>query len=221
LGWLVSYSVPGDPERVLGNSLSSVSIIIDGKLHRTIETYSDLSSPATSYEQLTNLEDGAHNLTIKVYCEGWDLDVHGLWEYSLPYNVASDLVYFTVDSAAPFVSVLAPENKSYESTEKTLDLQFSFTVNEPVSKVTYSLDGQTNTTVAGNMSLTNLHHGEHNVTVYATDNAGNIGRSETIDFTIAKPVPESFSVMPIVVASGVFMAAVGLSLLVYFKKRKR
>ena len=70
------------------------------------------------------------------------------------------------------------DNKIYFSS----DVPLTLTVNEPVSQVTYSLDGQRNVTTAGNTTLTNLPYGEHNVTVYTTDKAGNVGASGTIHF---------------------------------------
>jgi hypothetical protein len=82
------------------------------------------------------------------------------------------------------------------------------------------LDGQENVTVAGNTTLANLPYGEHNVTVYATDNVGNIA-SETITFTIAEPEPEPFPTTLVATGAVATIAVVGVGLLVYFKKRKR
>jgi len=49
------------------------------------------------------------------------------------------------------------------------------------------LDGQENVTIAGNTTLVGLSSGVHNVTVYACDDAGNVGSLETLTFTVAKP----------------------------------
>jgi hypothetical protein len=95
----------------------------------------------------------------------------------------------------------------------------NFTVNEPVSQVSYSLDGQTNVSIIGNITLESLPYGEHNVTVYATDEAGNIG-SKTVFFTMIKP-PESFPTVLVAIASIGLVAGIGAGLLVYFKKRKK
>jgi hypothetical protein len=72
----------------------------------------------------------------------------------------------------------------------TPNISLNFTVNETVTQISYVLDGKENVTVASNTILTNLPYGEHNVTVYATDIAGNVGSSETVIFTVAKPDPE-------------------------------
>jgi hypothetical protein len=73
-------------------------------------------------------------------------------------------------------------------------------------------------TVAGNTTLADLSMGEHNVTVYAWDTAGNMGASETVTFTVAVPAP--FPTVPVAAASVAVVAAVIAGLLVYFKKRK-
>jgi hypothetical protein len=191
-------------------------------LYETIEANSDLSSPFSYYGNLTNLKDGTHNLTIIAYCDGLEVEPHGAWARYLPYNVSSYLTTFNIDATSPFVSILYPENDSYESNENRLDVTLNFTVNEPVSQLTYSLDGQTNVTVAGNTTLAGLAYGAHNVTVYAWDTAGNTGVSETVTFTIAeKTEPDSFPTAIVATASGTSLAIIGTGLLVYFRKRKR
>jgi len=65
--------------------------------------------------------------------------------------------------------------------------------------------------------LSELSVGVHNITVFAWDEIGNVGSSETITFTIAEP----FNVAPVAVASATSVAIVAVGLLVYFKKRGR
>jgi hypothetical protein len=84
----------------------------------------------------------------------------------------------------------------------------------------YSLDGQDNVTVTGNTTLSDLSSGLHNVTVYARDEFGNTGASETVSFTIAEPETEALPVVPVAAASAVSVAVVVSVLLVYFKKRR-
>jgi hypothetical protein len=72
--------------------------------------------------------------------------------------------------------------------------------------------------IAGNTTLANLPLGEHSITVYITDEAGNTGTSETIFFTIEKPSP--FSPLLIVTVSAALLVTISVALLVYFKKRK-
>ena len=77
------------------------------------------------------------------------------------------------------------------------------------------MDGQDKVRVSGNATLADVPAGDHNVTFYVMDEAGNIGATETIHFTI-----ESFPTT-LVVASVATVVLVSAGLLVYFKKRKR
>ena len=141
-----------------------------------------------------NLSDGSHTIVATAFALG------------------SACVTFTIDTTAPNVSVTSPQNKTYES----FDVPLNFTLNELVSQIAYSLDGQDNVTVAGNTTLTDLPDGDHNVTVYAQDITGNVGASEILCFSVE--VPEPFPIT-LVAAASVSVAVVGVSLLVYFKKR--
>ena len=82
-------------------------------------------------------------------------------------------------------------------------------------QITYSLDGEETVTINGKTTLTGLANGDHNITVYAKDEAGNVG-SETTYFSVEVPFPTTMVIAP--VAS---VAVVGVGLLVYFKKHKR
>jgi N-acetylneuraminic acid mutarotase len=116
---------------------------------------------------LSGLSDGEH--TLKVYVN----DTFG--------NLAtSDTVNFTVDTSAPLIQVFSPENKTYSES----DVQSVFTVNEAVEWMGYSLDGQDNVTVTGNVTLAVLSEGSHHVTFYARDPYGNEGASKTVYFEV-------------------------------------
>jgi hypothetical protein len=91
----------------------------------------------------------------------------------------------------------------------------NFTLSKPVNWTAYSLDDADNVTVNGNLTLSGLSVGSHNLTVYASDMFGNVGASKTVNFTIA---PETFPITPVAVGSAIFVVCVGL--LVFFKKRK-
>lgn len=83
----------------------------------------------------------------------------------------------------------------------------------------YSLDGENNVTIAGNTTLIGLSAGTHNVTVYAWDDAGNVGASDTVSFSVADS--ESFSHMLVIAVSMAAAAIVVVGTLVYRKKRER
>jgi hypothetical protein len=156
----------------------------------------------TAETVLSGLSDGFH--TVAAYAK----DQNG--------KVYAREITFEVDTTLPEISFLSVDEKTYDE----CGIQVNFTVNEPVSQITHSLDGQKNVTIAGNTTLTNLTYGEHNFTVYAWDIAGNVGSSETIIFTIAEPEPE-LSQTILVIAPVASVAVVGAGLLVYFKKRKK
>ncbi|MEM2099576.1 MAG: kelch repeat-containing protein [Candidatus Bathyarchaeia archaeon] len=146
---------------------------------------------------LTGLSDGDHSIV--VYAN----DTFG--------NMgSSNIVYFSVDTIQPVVSVLSPENKVYSVNE----IPLNFTTNEPVLWVAYSLDGKANVTISKNITLAGLTEGAHNLTVYAMDMVGNIGASETVQFSV-----EPFPVI-LVTAVVTTVIIVVLASYLYIKRRK-
>jgi N-acetylneuraminic acid mutarotase len=146
---------------------------------------------------LRGLSDGLYNVT--VYAADL-IDNMGV----------SQAVQFTVN-IPPNISLLSPQNQTYTSTSVLLN----FTVNKPVSYISYVLDGLENVTVNGNTTLTALG-GDHNVTVYAVDEAGNVGASETISFSVDKPFPTALAVAATVTT----ITVVGECLGIYFNKHR-
>jgi N-acetylneuraminic acid mutarotase len=127
---------------------------------------------------------------------------------------------FGYGTVPPEIAVVSPENKTYTSSNASL----AFTVNKPALWMGYSLDGQDNVTITSNTTLSGLTNGSHNITVHAKDEFENTGASETVTFTIAKET-ETFPirlavVAAVVVAAVVLLAAVGVGLSAYLKKRK-
>jgi outer membrane protein assembly factor BamB len=114
----------------------------------------------------------------------------------------------------PSVRLISPKNTTYNSANVTLE----FTINTQPSWMGYSLDGQDITTITGNTTLLDLASGLHNVTLYAKDPFENIVTYETTWFNKAEHTAEPFPTT-IVAASIVTVALIGLSVLVYFKKR--
>jgi hypothetical protein len=81
------------------------------------------------------------------------------------------------------------------------------------------LDGQANVTFIGNLTLTGISYGEHNVTVYVQDEAGNVGASETVVFSVTEPEP--FPTLLIVAVSVAVVALVAVAAMIYLKKREQ
>jgi hypothetical protein len=172
---------------------------------------------------ITSVPEGTHSLTIYAVQNGRvytrkvaDPDnAFLIYHYYLSYKITgSSRTIFIIDATPPKVSILSTQNKAYDAPDVRLD----FAVNDSVSALSYVLDGHNNVSIPGNVTLTGLAPGEHNVTVYATDNAGNVGASGTSSFTVA--VPELFPTVPVVTASVVAAVAMGAGLLVHFKRRK-
>lgn len=170
------------------------------------------------YVNLTNVPEGSHSL------EFIHIDEHilkkrelGTVVYYTSYKtISTATVNFAIDTIPPNVSVLSFENKMFNVSDVVLD----FSVSEPVLKISYVLDSFENVTITGNTTLRNLSYGEHSVTVFAMDEAGNFGVSETLFFTIEEsPEPEFFPTT-MVIAPIAVVSVIGSSLLVYFKKRK-
>jgi len=101
---------------------------------------------------------------------------------------ASSTIQFTisippVDTNPPIIVITSPESTNYTITMVVLD----FAINEATSWIGYSLDGQDNVTITGNIVLSGLSEGSHNVIVFATDSAGNTGASDLVQFAISIP----------------------------------
>jgi hypothetical protein len=150
-----------------------------------------------------------------------------LYQYPI---VVSDIVYINI--APPKVLVLSPQTTTYNETS----VSFVYSVNEATAQVYYSLDGQTNTTVPSNATLdylsdegynaslfttvlTDLSNGIHNVTVYATDLAGNIS-NQTISFIVEKPNTLLFELDIVAIAIPVAVICLIAGLLIYRRHRK-
>ena len=103
---------------IVSEPASWIAYSLDGQGNITI----------TGNTTLSGLSDGSHN--IMVYAN----DTAG--------NVGSSyIVYFTIqsvptDTTPPNISITSPENKTYETT----DIPLTFTVDEPVAWIAYSLD---------------------------------------------------------------------------------
>jgi N-acetylneuraminic acid mutarotase len=122
---------------------------------------------------------------------------------------ASETVYFSIDSLAPRISILSPQNQSYDST----DVKLSFTVNENVTWMVYSLDGQNRMTLSGNQTLPALANGSHSLTIFASDEMGNLAQ-QTVFFNIAPfPVVQLVAVLASIIIA---LAAI----YIVFKRKK-
>jgi hypothetical protein len=219
LSLALNVSIP-EPTAKYSLHLHTIQYQTDWK-DRVVRVYTDPTGSGpmiTDFSDTLILEDvpdGSHNVTFVASVDGGYAE--GLIWYAFAVKSVSS-VYFSVDTTSPSISVLSLENMTYEVS----DVPLNFTINEMVTEMSYSLDGQSNVTVTGNTTLSGLPVGVHNVTVYAWDEAGNVAASETTTFAIAEPEsePKPFPTMSVVAASGASVVVLGVGLLVYFKKRK-
>jgi hypothetical protein len=176
--------------------------------------YLQLISDYSATIDLTGIPDGMHTITVNA-TERRQYDGYNDYSKGLHYKIfeitGSSSVSFTVDTKAPSIFVLSPQNKTYASS----DVQLNFVAFESGLQITYSLDEQQSVTVLGNTTLTDLSIGHHNLTIYAKDEAGNIGALKTVVFTTAEPFPTTMIMAPI--AS---VAFVGAGLMVYLKRKR-
>jgi len=95
------------------------------------------------------------------------------------------------ETTPPSIAILSPENTTYAV---NASIPLTFTVDEFTSWMGYSLNGQANLTITGNMTLPTLSDGWHHVTVYANDTFGNIGFA-TVYFTVDTTKPDITNVV--------------------------
>jgi len=203
--------------------------------NETFIVYSDrqyinswLSSDPTTFLEST-ISEFSGNVTVKDVPHGWqNITVYAeytgrYYPYDDPntdarfYITGSSSVRFFMDAAPPKLTVLSPLNQQYA----TPDIPLETCVNQPPStiKLEYSLDGAEKVAIQGNMTLTGLSPGTHNIKVYATDTGGRTAASETIVFTVSEP-SQSLALITAALAS---VAAVGVlsGILLYSKRHKQ
>jgi hypothetical protein len=190
--------------------INSMSYSLDGQKSNSLpferpqtESFNHMNGTVIGTAALPELTEGPHNITANVKGTVYFPEIGNSMEQAT--------VYFAIDVTPPIISDLSVENKTYNQ----LDLPLDFMVNEPASWIGCSLDNEANVTLTGNTTLT-LNAGSHSIVLYANDTAGNTGASGTIYFEITDPFPTT-----LVIGSIIAVAAIGIGLLVYFKKRRR
>lgn len=114
---------------------------------------------------LVDLSDGTHTITIYA---------------NTVLGTALTRVFFSVDTMPPTLRLISPPN----GTVTTRDIPLTFTVDEPLSWVSYNLDHSSNrTTPLINSSIWVLE-GEHILYLYANDTVGNMAYA-IAQFTVA------------------------------------
>jgi len=164
------------------------------------------------------------NLSVTVYAAGvgyyvtgedFDMETYSTITHYATFEMNSySTVRFAKDLVPPRVTVQSPQNTTYAFSDVPLD----FTVNEDVSWMLYNIDGKENQTLIEGSILTGLANGEHSLTCYVADLAGNSESSKTIFFDVNSPEP--FPLVPFAAVSITSSVMLCAGLLVYNKKRR-
>lgn len=167
-----------------------------------------VSSTISGNTTIDDLSEGTHSLTIYV-------------NDTAENTGHSNTVHFTIDTQAPSIEILSPENKTYTTSSVSLE----FTLNEPASWIGFSIDGHTNETIdATSIIMPESSDGAHYIIVYANDKAGNTGASEIIHFTIntqqTEPLQEEHLSIWIIAVIGIIALVVAGSLIHWAKVKK-
>jgi N-acetylneuraminic acid mutarotase len=141
--------------------------------------------------EITDIADGQHVITIFA-------------NDTLGNMGASQPVHFTIDNAAPTITILIPLEQTYN----TADIVLTFIINKPASYLSYSLDDQHEIPITGNITLPALSNGKHSIIINAIDELGNAGSSNKVTFTIATfPI---FKVSTAITVTIIILAAIYL-----------
>jgi hypothetical protein len=159
---------------------------LDNQLNVTIKTETNL----------LGLSEGDHNVTI--YAND-----------SLGNMGSSNTVFFSIDTLPPILEMLVPQNQTYGVT----DIQLTFTINEAFSNLAYSLDGQSKKEIVGNVTLPALSNGAHRLTLYATDDLGNLAE-KTVFFDVSP-----FPIVTIAAVVAIVIIALASGYLLYKHKK--
>jgi len=163
---------------------------------------------------ITGIPFGEHYLNFTSHAAGNLVLENGSGRgYTLERTI---LVKFSVH-ANPIITFAPLHNATFE----TSSVPLNFTVDHPVTEMTYCLDGQESIPISGNTTLTDLANGQHNVTVCATDEFGYTGVSDILFFNVnvTKVDAPEFPVVPFIAVSAIVFVSAAAGLLVYFKKR--
>lgn len=153
-------------------------------------TYDELNPDTCWYtdnfETNTTITCG-ENITNEIWKEGWNTVI--IWMGDIAGNVNSSSVTFFIDSIAPEIEILSPENNSYLN---DTELNIIYNLSEETGSCWYSNDSMSiNTTLPNCANITDVNwtEGQHNVTIWANDSLNNTN-SKSITFTIDITAPK-------------------------------
>jgi hypothetical protein len=209
--WVIRYVDPHG--NLIKQMLTDFGYVLDGVSSGSVPASSDLSYPFKFYSDLTINGSGLHSLQVFANASGYVISL-GVPQY-VPISRISNTIYFETFPQYPTIVV---QSVIVNGTSANLN----FTVDEPFSKLTYNIDNQANATITGNTTLTDLPYGTHNLTIFTTNLAGNLG-FETVVFTI----PTSTSGSPyrfltsIIIIAIIFAIITAITVLAIFRRHRK
>ncbi len=145
-------------EYTINKAVSWAAYCIDGGANVTL----------SGNPEISGLADGEHDLVIYANDTLGNIGV-------------SQIAHFAIDNTAPVITVISPQEQTYDSA----DIALIFIINEPVKEISYTLDGRVPTEITGNLTLPALPDGNHRLIVNATDELGNAGASIEVNFEVS------------------------------------
>jgi hypothetical protein len=246
--WNTYYNKMGIRFPIIG--VCMFHVYLDGTPNRLLERF-PRSDTATDYTAIfSNLTDTEHVVNIVVitgaYYESQYTEKNGeiITGGKTNDTYITQTMHFQIESNSKTVSfqeypqvisrdpypnpptpiplIISPQNTNYTTgniAQFTLPLNFAF--NATASWIGYSLDNQTRITINGNDTLSQLSIGSHNITLFASGIFGNMGISNTTNFTIAKQVVPNSGFQPIPLALPIVVFVVVLVVGVILHKRRK
>ncbi len=176
-------------------NIDEIICSVDGQAYEQVLVLVSSKWSETNYSAtvtVKDLSDGWHVLTVTASgLSSYNANPEG-YAWADAYVSGSASIDFLFDMVPPKISVLSPQNKTYNAN----DVPLNFNLSELAKWIGYSLDSQTNVTITGNTTLPQLSDGSHSLTIYANDAVGRFGTSETVYFAVDTVLPRISFISP-------------------------
>jgi len=100
--------------------LKSVNYQLDGKFSENIPVNSTLELPFDCSLNLEDLTVGVHSLKVFAYASGWVIQMNGFYEYEVPINSSSEMIYFAVIGESSPEPTSTPSNEPQSSDQQAI-----------------------------------------------------------------------------------------------------
>lgn len=132
-----------------------------------------------------------------------------------PFN-SSFLANYEREIIPPKVVIHSPSDNVYDN----VNVSLTFSIDKPFNWAGYSLDGQSNVTINGNTTISDLAYGSHNITVYVNSTFGVIGISKSVEFNVTKSQPFTYTIV-ILVSVAVIAMVIWQAIVLHLRRRQK